>query len=776
MGLDESKLHHSPKNPSRDYKICLSAPIVPWRIIHQCSIELWKKSHREYFNFPDRPMLCNYQLPYECTPAFCLSRQNIINCRKSRSVFTLRKRKRSTKMAEHFEYNHIPARLSSIQNLHFKSILDTQCGLAVVHLARDMITQFAVVDLCINKFLGSFGRQTIIFNPELTTGKISPDGGWCLIKLSSPQNRNVSLLKLYDLRCCELLTELLLSPHPEPVPLVNAPAPTRTPLAPNQNVNRPHPTTELNPLQRRMTILNENRQERSTDEKRHFVATHRSASVLFAFDPRFLHSRIAITNVNFVDPHFDGSALEARTSLTLMTLPTWERVATTTKFKCPVVASRSPASASTSSRSATGSCQQSPSSTSVSGRVLHRHRAASEANQPIDGQQTHWPTLASPHILSIFYSRDGYLLFIVSTESRVCRCSTIGHHVSSTNVSTVFPFSSSESVDDREDVVLRSSPVRVNAATTHDGSRNHQIHRSGAVSFCLPSSEKTEVSQRHRDSIASHTSMLAPTLPGCITLWLTIFNSDTLSRLRTLRFDRPVCPVHTCPTNYIPVMSRCGSRLALITNQYVSQHLGKSRSGLSAACVINTGVLTPASLRHSIPSVNVDVYARTHMNHSRHPDCKAGVHCSSSQLTPDKQPADPSLRTPGDLTSSSLMLPSPPVAIDLLQPSLAASGNLSSSSPSPFPRIHFADQNGTSGSNRRGYTDHLMYGSEFYPPGSSTAATSSSTPAIYSGSNSLRQIEVILVYQLPPPPSLQALIRQKIRQSVKWMSCASNAS
>ncbi|GAA27504.2 cement precursor protein 3B variant 3, partial [Clonorchis sinensis] len=713
MGLDESKLHHSPKNPSRDYKICLSAPIVPWRIIHQCSIELWKKSHRgksitsfsilrldtEYFNFPERPMLCNYQLPYECTPAFCLSRQNIINCRKSRSVFTLGKRKRSTKMAEHFEYNHIPARLSSIQNLHFKSILDTQCGLAVVHLARDMITQFAVVDLCINKFLGSFGRQTIIFNPELTTGKISPD---------------------------------------EPVPLINAPAPTRTPLALNQNFNRPHPTTELNPLQRRMGILNEDRQGRSTDEKRHFVATHRSASVLFAFDPRFLHSRIAITNVNFVDPHFDGSALEARTSLTLMTLPTWERVATTTKFKCPVVASRSPVSASTSSRSATGSCQQSPSSTSVSGRVLHRHRAASEANQTLDGQQTHWPTLTSPHILSIFYSRDGYLLFVVSTESRVCRCSTIGHHASSTNVSTVFPFASSESVDDREDVVLRSSPVRVNAATTHDGSRAHQIHRSGAVSFCLPSSEKTEVSQRHRDPIALHTSMLAPTLPGCITLWLTIFNSDTLSRLRTLRFDRPVCPVHTCPTNYIPVMSRCGSRLALITNQYVSQHLGKCRSGLSPACVINTGVLTPASLRHSIPSVNVDVYARTHMNHSRHPDC--------------------------DLTTSSLMLPSPPVAIDLLQPSLAASGNLSSSSPSPLPRIHFADHYGTSNSSRRGYPDHLMYGSEFYPPGPSTAATSSSTPAIYSGSNSLRQIEVILVYQLPPPPSLQALIRQKIRQ------------
>ncbi|CAH8603379.1 unnamed protein product [Heterobilharzia americana] len=124
MGLEESKIGQANRVACNTPNLCFFVPVLPGRIVHQCTLELWRKSHRELFNFSDKIMVCTYQVPHDCTSAFCLTRQNIVNFRRSCSVFSLRKRREYTKMAEHFEYNHIPAHLSSIQNLHFKSVLD----------------------------------------------------------------------------------------------------------------------------------------------------------------------------------------------------------------------------------------------------------------------------------------------------------------------------------------------------------------------------------------------------------------------------------------------------------------------------------------------------------------------------------------------------------------------------------------------------------------------------------------------------------------------------
>ncbi|CAH8603969.1 unnamed protein product [Schistosoma haematobium] len=335
MGLEESKIGQTSKANCNTPNLCFFAPVSPGRIIHQCTLELWKKSHRELFNFSDKVMVCTYQLPHDCTSAFCLTRQNIVNFRKSCSVFSLRKRREYTKMAEHFEYNHIPAHLSSIQNLHFKSVLDIHSGLAVVHLARDMITQFALVDLRINKFLGSFGRQTVLFSPESTIGKISPDGTYCLIRLPWSRNRRVYILKLYNLRNSELISELPLanSSNYDEVPLNSF----RLPLGPYQENNRESNIRPSYDILSTSNSVTANFRGNVQNENQLQLGPARSSQVLFAFDPRFVNSRIAITNVDF--PHGPNSHKVSsnwvpgiQATISLVKLPTWECLTSTNKL------------------------------------------------------------------------------------------------------------------------------------------------------------------------------------------------------------------------------------------------------------------------------------------------------------------------------------------------------------------------------------------------------------------------------------------------------------
>ncbi|VDQ16079.1 unnamed protein product [Trichobilharzia regenti] len=213
------------------------------------------------------------------------------------------------------------------------------------------------------------------------------------------------------------------------------------------------------------------------------------------------------------------------------------------------------------------------SSTSTSTRETGRRRRSSDANHHAGNSPNSPNTFSNtfPHVMSIFYSRDGYFLFTITTESRVCRCSVIDNHSHSAN-----SLLSSETSSYADDSVGESTS-RYTSKTNNASS-----------------------------------PMLAPTLPGCTTLWLTIFNSDTLERLRILRFDRAICPIHTCPTNYLPVMSRCGARIALITRQTVglynnnSYNSNQSINVNSRECLLSSCKNIPASLRHSVPSINVD--------------------------------------------------------------------------------------------------------------------------------------------------------------------------
>ncbi|CAH8610278.1 unnamed protein product [Schistosoma rodhaini] len=749
MGLEESKLGQTNKANCNRPNLCFFAPVSPGRIIHQCTLELWKKSHRELFNFSDKVMVCTYQLPHDCTSAFCLTRQNIVNFRKSCSVFSLRKRREYTKMAEHFEYNHIPAHLSSIQNLHFKSVLDIHSGLAVVHLARDMITQFALVDLQINKFLGSFGRQTVLFSPESTIGKISPDGTYCLIRLPWSRNRRVYILKLYNLRNSELISELPLanSSNYDELPINSS----RVPLGLYQEHNRESNIRPSYDILSTSNSVNANLRGNVQNENQLQLGPARSSQVLFAFDPRFVNSRIAITNVDF--PHGPNSHKLSsnwvpgiQATISLVKLPTWECLTSTNKL----------CSWSPSNR------HGSPLINNTTCREPTRRRRSSDANHvgglPSSNSFNH----VFPHIMNIFYSRDGYFLFTITTESRTCRCSSIGNinHSVNSSLSDVSGYS--------DDIYNPLSSGR----STNNGAEIGRTQQKTLVS-----TQCTEPNTRYNSKTNNTSPMLAPTLPGCTTLWITIFNSDTLERLRILRFDRSVCPIHTCPTNYLPVMSRCGSRIALITRQavgYYNSTSNQNASNNSREYLFSSCKTLPVSLRHSVPSVSVES-------------------CSNSQWVNNKGASqENSKEISTKRTESKKQQPFISPTCLLIQPrNLNLSHHLSTSLPSPLSKVHlssgsspFRQMTGCSSlelsvSSYRPMAvsfESSFIGTQCNSSGSCTAAVSTctsnssggvATSAGTSVINSTVQIDVLLVYQLPPPPKLQALVRQRIRQLCK---------
>ncbi|KAL4240427.1 hypothetical protein ACF0H5_001219 [Mactra antiquata] len=154
-------------------------------------------------------MCCNNSVFKDCSPAFCTSRQSIINIPKPHRIFRFRRRRKFTKMAEHFEYKVVPAQMSCIQNFQVKSVLCFQSNTVILHLIRNMTTQFGIVDLSQDKFLGVFGVQFASFNNEVLRGKISPDCSVCLIKVPLLQAgaTNAFVLQLYDLKGKTLLNE-----------------------------------------------------------------------------------------------------------------------------------------------------------------------------------------------------------------------------------------------------------------------------------------------------------------------------------------------------------------------------------------------------------------------------------------------------------------------------------------------------------------------------------------------------------------------------------------
>ena len=161
-------------------------------------------------------MVCEGVVHKDCGFAFCMSRQGIININKGSSIFSFRKRSKFAKMAEHFEYNHIPAQMSSINHFRVKSVLCFRESLVILHLTRNTNSQFGLLDLRLNKFIGVFGRQRVEFVNEVLAGEISPDKSKCLVRLPNvptAQGRargaqSTDMFQLYDLKTKQLIREL----------------------------------------------------------------------------------------------------------------------------------------------------------------------------------------------------------------------------------------------------------------------------------------------------------------------------------------------------------------------------------------------------------------------------------------------------------------------------------------------------------------------------------------------------------------------------------------
>lgn len=166
--------------------------------------------------FPGVLLKCDGLVHKDCSFSFCMSHQGIININKSSSIFSFRKRSKFAKMAEHFEYNHIPAQMSSINHFHVKSVICYCDSLVILHLSRNANSQFGLLDLNINKFLGIFGKQSVEYPSEALVGQLSPDRTKCLIRLPKYGPRcqdpavpmNGSAIHLYDLATKLLLKEI----------------------------------------------------------------------------------------------------------------------------------------------------------------------------------------------------------------------------------------------------------------------------------------------------------------------------------------------------------------------------------------------------------------------------------------------------------------------------------------------------------------------------------------------------------------------------------------
>ena len=168
----------------------------------------------EAAGFHEKVIMCDGVVFKDCNLSFCTSRQGIINISRTGSIFSFRKRSKFARMAEHFEYNHIPAQMSSINNFRVRSVVCHRDHLVVLHLSRSTYSQFGLLDLRLNKFLGEFGKQRIDFVPEGLVGEISPNKTRCLIRLPAllPGRRGLARqqndrFQLYDLRAKTLLAE-----------------------------------------------------------------------------------------------------------------------------------------------------------------------------------------------------------------------------------------------------------------------------------------------------------------------------------------------------------------------------------------------------------------------------------------------------------------------------------------------------------------------------------------------------------------------------------------
>ena len=118
-------------------------------------------SDLDFFGFHQHKFLCNSELHSVCAPGFCsesLSRKLHHNSSRSSSSSSMK----SKKLREHFEYNHIPAMISSLQNYSIHGIVNgcTNHGNTIMLLIYSILldkTKFIIVDLTLNRYVCALG-------------------------------------------------------------------------------------------------------------------------------------------------------------------------------------------------------------------------------------------------------------------------------------------------------------------------------------------------------------------------------------------------------------------------------------------------------------------------------------------------------------------------------------------------------------------------------------------------------------------------------------------
>ena len=121
------------------------------------------------FGFPRHKFICNSELHTVCAPGFCsesLSRKLHHGSYRSSSKHFQSTLTKIKKLREHFEYNHIPAMISSLQNYSVRSIVNgcsmsgSDQGDTIVLLIYSSVlekTKFIIVDLKLNRFVCALG-------------------------------------------------------------------------------------------------------------------------------------------------------------------------------------------------------------------------------------------------------------------------------------------------------------------------------------------------------------------------------------------------------------------------------------------------------------------------------------------------------------------------------------------------------------------------------------------------------------------------------------------
>ena len=195
MGLHHTKTDQSSSSSSsihHEHLSCCPSSLITtriktktkhysgWEEIYRCSHHEWLEEisgkiprnkclspaviqiDLEKFGFSPHAFMCNSELHSICAPGFCSESLSRKLSGFSRSSKKTSRSIKSKKLREHFEYNHIPAMISSLQNysvhgiVNGSSLVDRTNAdtimLSIYSISLDK-TKFIIVDLKLNRYI-----------------------------------------------------------------------------------------------------------------------------------------------------------------------------------------------------------------------------------------------------------------------------------------------------------------------------------------------------------------------------------------------------------------------------------------------------------------------------------------------------------------------------------------------------------------------------------------------------------------------------------------------